>query len=111
MDPSERFETLVAEFADLPGVIPPGATKGFGSGALRIQGRIFAMLVRGHLVVKLPAGRVAELVDAGEGTFFDANKGTPMKNWLSLGADSTRDWSELAREALAFVGGSGGPRR
>ena len=40
MDPSERFETLVAEFADLPGVIPPGATKGFGSGALRIQGKI-----------------------------------------------------------------------
>jgi len=110
MDPSERFETLVAEFADLPGVIPPGATKGFGSGALRIQGKIFAMLVRGHLVVKLPAERVAILVGAGEGTFFDANKGTPMKNWLSLGEDSTLDWSQLTHEALSFVGADRSPQ-
>lgn len=105
MEPSERFELLIAEFVDVPGVIPPGATRGFGSSALRIHGSIFTMLVRDRLVVKLPAERVAELVDAGEGTFFDANKGKPMKNWLALAEESTTDWLQLAREALAFVGG------
>jgi hypothetical protein len=37
-------------------------------------GRIFATLVRGQLVVKLPRSRVYELVSAGEGVRFDANK-------------------------------------
>jgi hypothetical protein len=61
------------------------------------------MLVRGRLVVKLPAGRVIELVSAGEGVHFDANKGTPMKEWLSLDPESGLAWLPLAREALEFA--------
>jgi hypothetical protein len=54
-------------------------------------------------VVKLPAARVDELVGAGEGVRFDANKGVPMKQWLSLDPESRLSWHELSREALAFV--------
>ncbi len=111
MNPMERFDRLVAEFATVPDVIPPGTTRGFGSNALRVQGMIFAMLVRERLVLKLPADRVAELVDADEGAYFDANKGKPMKNWLSLREESTMDWSLLAREALQFVGRAAGRTR
>jgi hypothetical protein len=72
---------------------------------MRVNGRIFAMLVREQLVVKLPAARVAQLVESGDGTNFDANKGVPMKQWLALSRLSERPWMELATEALAFVCG------
>jgi hypothetical protein len=103
MNPEERFEKLVAQYATVGGVTPPDETGGFGSGALRFNGRIFAMFVRGRLVLKLPKGRVDELVAAGQGVRFDANKGTPMKEWLSLDPASRLAWQSLSEEAFAFV--------
>jgi hypothetical protein len=107
-DPDERFSALVDELVGTEGVSPPGPGKGFGSSAVRVQNKIFAMLVRGRLVIKLPKGRVDELVTAGEGVRFDANKGTPMKEWLSLEPASQLAWLALAREALEFVASSHG---
>jgi len=101
--PGERYEDLVDELVAVAGVTPPRGGGGFGRSALRFQGRIFAMLVRGRLVVKLPAGRVDALVEAGDGSHFDANKGTPMREWLSLDPGSGQDWLALAREALDFA--------
>ena len=102
-----RFDDLVALFLDREGVVPPGATAGFGSSALRVDGRIFAMLVRGRLVVKLPSARVTSLVESGAGIPFDANKGTPMKEWFSLDPVSNLEWERLADEAYAFVSAAG----
>ena len=51
------------------------------------------MFVRGQLVVKLPRPRVDELVAGGHGERFDANKGTPMKEWFSLDPGSALPWS------------------
>ena len=99
-DSALRFEDLVDELTAEPGVIPPRGSSGFGRSSLRWEGRIFAMLVRGQLVVKLPAARVDALVADGEGTRFDANKGTPMREWLSLDPDSGLAWPPLARDAL-----------
>jgi hypothetical protein len=104
MSPEEKFEGLVDEFTGRPGITPPGATRGFGRSALRAHGRIFAMFVRGRLVLKLPRGRVEELVEGGHGVRFDANKGTPMKEWVAMDPASTQPWSALAEEALEFVG-------
>ena len=101
--PDERYEDLVDGLVGAAGVTPPRGGGGFGRSALRYQGKIFAMLVRGRLVVKLPARRVDALVEAGEGVHFDANKGTPMREWLSLDPDSGQDWLALAREALDFA--------
>jgi hypothetical protein len=103
MTPDDRFEELVGELIQLDDVSPPAGGRRFGSHALRRNGRIFAMLVRDCLVVKLPRARVDELVAAGEGVRFDANKGTPMKEWFALAADSELSWSDLSREALAFA--------
>ena len=100
-----RFEDLVTEFNDVEGVTPPRAGAGFGRSALRYRGKIFAMLVRGRLVVKLAADRVAALVAAGHGGHFDANKGTPMREWFTANPESAITWSDLAAEALACAGG------
>jgi hypothetical protein len=102
--PEERFAELVFVFSQIPDVAPPDAGRGFGSHGLRIRKRIFAMMVRGRLVVKLPKARVDALVASGQGVRFDANKGTPLKEWLSLDPLSPLDWEEIARESLEFVG-------
>jgi hypothetical protein len=101
--PEDRYEDLVDALVGAGGVTPPRGGSGFGRSALRFQNKIFAMFVRGRLVVKLPAGRVEELIAAGEGVHFDANKGTPMREWLSLDPGSARPWLALATEALDFA--------
>jgi hypothetical protein len=102
-DDEARFENLVAVFIDEPGVSRSESNAGFGSRSLRHRGKIFAMVVQGRLVVKLPEHRVEALVSSGDGVPFDANKGTPMKEWLSLEPGSRVGWTGLAREALSFV--------
>ena len=72
------------------------------SNVLSVNGKIFAMLVRGKLVVKLPKERVGELVAARAGTYFDPGHGRLMKQWISIPAGKA-NWVELAREAHRFV--------
>jgi hypothetical protein len=103
-----RFEALTAELVGSPGVTPPQGGRGFGADALKVDGRIFAMVSGGTLVVKLPRGRVDALVQDGTGARFEPGTGRVMREWLALGNDTDdARWLELAREALAFVGGRG----
>jgi len=104
--PDQRFTLLVEEFAGRPGVtLPAPDRRGFGSDALKAGTKIFAMLTRDDLVLKLPRARVAELLASGEGRPFDAGKGTPMKEWVVVVDEDPRIWRELAEEAFAFVSG------
>jgi hypothetical protein len=82
--------------------------KGFGSGALKVGGKIFAMVSsKGFFVVKLPKDRVAELVRLGRGQYFDTGRGKLMKEWLAT--DGTpRALLALAKEAHRFVLGDAG---
>jgi hypothetical protein len=106
VNPEAKYARLVESFRSDSGVTALSEGKGFGSsGQLKVGGRIFAMLVRDELVLKLPRGRVDELVKAGEGARFDAGKGTPMREWLVLSPSSRLAWARLAREAHDFVKG------
>jgi hypothetical protein len=101
--PKSRYARLVEQFMERPNVTQEG--KGFGSNALKVDGRIFAMLTpRWEFVVKLPRQRVEELIESGDGLAFDAGKGRPMKEWLVVRPTASLTWSSLAEEALAFVG-------
>jgi len=95
------YADLCAEFAGRPGVVVPGGGSGFGSQALKVGRSIFAMQHADALVVKLPAARVRELLDAGVGTPFDGGKGKPMKEWLTV--SDPAHWSSIAEEAYSFV--------
>jgi hypothetical protein len=103
LSPEMRFEELLGEFSDIDGVTLPHGGSGFGRSALRYRGKIFAMFVRGALVVKLPGQRVDELIAAGHGARFDANKGTPMREWFTVAPDCPLPWPGLATEALDFA--------
>jgi hypothetical protein len=105
MKPEERYESLVKSILAAAPTARIGEGKGFGStGQLKVDGKIFAMLVRGQLVVKLSRERVDALVDSGAGGRFDAGKGKPLREWFALSPTSRRSWPALAKEAMAFVG-------
>lgn len=104
MTAESRYAGLVEQFARKRNVTHITEGKGFGSsGQLKVDGRIFAMLVRGELVLKLPRARVDELVASGRGRHFDAGKGKPMREWFVLSHSSRQPWPALAEEALNFV--------
>lgn len=100
--PDERYAALVEEFLGDQDVEQSG--RGFGSDALKVRGKIFAMLSQGRLVVKLPRQRVDALVASGDGERFDPRRdGRVMKEWLALASTSSLEWLPLAQEARAFV--------
>ena len=107
--PDPRYEELIDQLMGEPGVTPPHG-RGFGRSAVRFNGKIFAMFVRGRLVLKLPEDRVDDMTAGGHGIRFDANKGTPMREWLSLDPASDQQWLPLATEALSFVRSGRGDR-
>ncbi len=98
VDPS--FVPVVAAFVRNRHV---GCGRMFSSNSvLNVDGKIFAMLVRGKFVAKLPKQRVDELVSRGRGQYFDPGHGRLMKQWVSVGAGRA-NWVELAKEAYRFV--------
>jgi hypothetical protein len=99
--PDDRFERAVAAFEGDPRV---GPGTGFGGApGRRVDGRIFAMLRGGELVVKLPAARVSELLASGVARPFDAGKGRPMREWATVPPADPDGWPSLVTEAYTFV--------
>jgi len=97
-----RFAAIAAAFSEDRKVT---REKGWGSGnvVLKLRGKIFAMLVKGKLVAKLPKTRVDELVESGAGDHFDPRgDGRLMKEWVVVGVGGA-PWVDLAREAYRFV--------
>ena len=102
------FATLVRRYEADPDVTPPSTTGKagkFGSDALKVDGKIFAMLSRGELVLKLPRSRVGELIASGTGAPFGAGRGRVMKEWVAIDPGEHAAWAELTDEARSFVAG------
>lgn len=96
------FARVVRAFAH-DARVTVGEGKGFGSGGLKVDGKLFALLSsRGQFVAKLPKQRVNDLVAQGKGERFDPGHGRLMQEWIAL--RGAGDWVALAREARKFVG-------
>jgi hypothetical protein len=99
--PTKRpgFAAVVAAFAGDPRV---AHKRMFSSdNVLNVKGKIFAMLVKGKLVAKLPKERVDDLVGRGIGERFAPVHGRLMKEWVGVGAGRA-PWVALAKEAYHF---------
>jgi hypothetical protein len=96
------FQRIVAGLSKSPGVT---VEAGWGGGALvvKCRAKIFVMLVRGDVVMKLPRLRVDELVARHVGKRFDPRRdGRLMKEWVVL-PPACADTPGLAREAYRFA--------
>jgi TfoX/Sxy family transcriptional regulator of competence genes len=96
-------DTMLAASDATYGSTGSGAQRAFGATSLKTNGKIFAMLVNGRLVVKLDKRRVDDLVASGAGRNFDPGHGRLQKEWLDVDSDSDQTWLELATESEAFV--------
>jgi hypothetical protein len=99
-DPTKLFDAVVQAVEHEPST---GTGRGFGSSGLKVGGKIFAMLVEGKLVVKLPHDRVQELIAHGYGMPFALGHGRLMREWVAIPASDADRWIRLAEEARAFV--------
>ena len=83
-----------------------GVTSGTGFGrsvGLRVRDKIYAMHIDGELIVKLPADRVGELIESGQGRPW--GPGTRiMKEWVAVPDAASDHWAVLVVEARTFVG-------
>lgn len=101
MTAGEDLFEAVAEAVEHDPAVSTGRM--FGSTGLKVGGKIFAMLVKGKLVVKLPRHRVEELIADGSGSAFDPGHGRVMKEWVTVDPSDAGQWIRLAEEARAFV--------
>ena len=106
-DVQARFDALAAELTTADPQVRigrPGQTRGFGTNGLTVGGSIFAMIVKGRLVVKIDRQRVDALVAAGAGERLETSTGKSMKEWVSVGPLDDAAFRALVLEAYRFVG-------
>jgi hypothetical protein len=103
MSATAEVERLFAEVAERLLSADANVERGrmFGSVALKRGGKVFALCSRGEVVVKLPAERVDELIDAG-GRRFDPGHGRLMREWVSVKPSDATECETLLVEARTF---------
>jgi hypothetical protein len=97
------FDELAADHLGRPGVTIGPAMRNEG---LKVDGKLYAMVVRGRLVVKLPAARAAELTEAGDAVPFEPRPGRLMREWVMVDPPASSDdggWRRLIEDAGDYV--------
>ncbi len=102
MTAEDLFDAVASDQLGDPGVTE---AKMFGSPGLKLGSKPFVCLVKGRLVVKLPAERVDALAAEGGAERFDPGMGRRMREWASVEPGDREHWLGLAAEARAFVAG------
>ncbi|MGW1347586.1 hypothetical protein ACWCOV_41520 [Kribbella sp. NPDC002412] len=100
-NPHDLYDELTDDLLYDPAV---GRSTIMGHPCVRLAGRFLASYdaKTGHLVVKLPAARVAELVATGTGQQF-APAGKAFREWVAIPVVEHELWQSLLAEAVAFA--------
>ncbi len=99
----DLFDQIVPMYLDKPQVI---LGKAFHNDVLKVNDKIFAMVVRGQLVVKLRADQASELIAGGDAVAFEPRKGRQMKEWIAVDPPRSctdRHWERLVADAYGYV--------
>lgn len=100
VDAVERWAAIEEQWLGRPGI---GSKKMLRATGLATEaGKVFASLIDGRLVLKLPAARVDELIEEGTGERFSSGS-RPMREWVSVGGEHEDSWDGLVAEAHQFV--------
>lgn len=99
---SPELVKLMSAVADRPGVTVGRALSNLG---LMTDGKLFAFLKDGGLVLKLPAERIDALIERLDAVRFERGQGTPMREWVVVPAAAADEWPALVRDACDFVAG------
>src|SRR5262249_6909908 len=95
----DAFEAAVA-----PQLADPRVTRGRKQPGCEVDGKVFAMVSTGQLVVKLPRARVEALTASGTGGPLRMGARV-MKEWFALASGRDGEFPALVDEARRFVGG------
>ena len=103
-DPNSSADDLYRIVAQHHGIaLSAQRGRGFGSNALKADGKIFAALSNGRLLIKLPAGRIEALIEAKIGERFSTGPGRIKKEWVTVAPSSADEWLRLSDEARRHV--------
>lgn len=97
---SPELARLMSAVAGRPNVT---VGRAIGNMGLMRDGKLFAFIKDGSLVLKLPASRIDELIESKGAERFDRGQGKPMREWVIVPATDSADWPALVVEACDFV--------
>ncbi|MGZ3304943.1 MAG: hypothetical protein ACXU8U_03700 [Asticcacaulis sp.] len=98
---SPDLARLMSAVSGTPGVTIGRALANYG---LMRDGKLFAFIKDGALVLKLPAARIDILCETHNAVRFDRGQGKPLREWVVVPASHSAGWPDLVREACDFVG-------
>ena len=73
------------------------------SPGLKANGKLYGFATGADLIVKLPAARVNDLVESGDGSPCSPRPGRPMKEWVRIAAPDADACVAYLLEAREFV--------
>jgi hypothetical protein len=98
---NDRFAHIADSLRGEPGL---QAGTGFSTDSgLRSDGKLFAMLRDGRLVVRLPGSRADELVGADAAARFYGVQNARLAQWVALSYSEPESWLVPANEALRYA--------
>lgn len=99
----DLFDDLVHVYLDR---IDVSLEKVFHNDVLKVNNKIFAMVVRGQLVLKVPANQASSLIATSEAVAFEPRNGRKMKEWIAVDPSRSKTdqrWDELVAIAYGYV--------